>query len=90
MQEILERLNLRLKMEFEQVEINGLICFLLPSGVLMNLFAIKEWKAVGVQYANNSEEAKKSLFEDGDLFYFEDMTEEELYSALLTEIKENC
>ncbi len=86
----IEILNSKLATEFEQININRLNCFLLPSGVIINLFSSKDWKAVGVQYADNLKEAKKNLFEDGDLFYLEDMTEEELYLALLKEIKENC
>ena len=89
MSELLKKLESRLSNEFEQIDVNGLICFLLPSGVVANLVDFAEYKAVAVEYADDITKAKKNLFEDGDLFYVEEMTEEEIFAALLEEMNAN-
>lgn len=89
MSELLKKLEYRLSNEFEQIDVNGLICFLLPSGAVANLIEFGEYKAIAAQYADDITKAEKNIFEDGDLYFTEDMTEEEILAALLEEMNEN-
>lgn len=85
---ILMKLETRLSNEFEELDINGLKCFLLPSGEVVNLVLFNNCKAVAGQYAQSIEDAQKNLFEDGRRFFIEEMTEEEILCALLQEMKD--
>ena len=85
---ILMKLETRLSNEFEELDINGLKCFLLPSGEVVNLVFFNNCKAVAGQYAQSIEDARKNLFEDGRRFFIEEMTEEEILCDLLQEMKD--
>lgn len=87
MLQLLKRLENRLSNEYEQTYINGQICFLLPSGRVAHLVAFAEWKAVLAEYADDVEKAAKNAFEDGDLWYSDVMTEDEIFDSIMEEIK---
>ena len=63
-------------------------CFLRPDGVLFALDYLGPYGALVIEYAENVEEAKLNRFEDGDLFYLEDMDEGTMLRAMLREIEQ--
>lgn len=48
-----------------------------------------EWaKAIVLEHACSEEEVRKNLFEDGDLFYLEELDEEQMLKEMIQEIEE--
>lgn len=87
MLKLLERLENRLSSEYELIEVNREKCFLLPSGAVVHLVAFMDWKAILAEYAENIETAKLNAFEDGDLWYTEEMSEDEIFNSIMEEIR---
>lgn len=87
MLKLLEKLENRLSAEYEQIEVTGEKCFLLSSGTVAHLIAFMEWRAVAVEYAESIEAAQKNMFEDGDLWPIDEMTEDEIYESIIEEIR---
>lgn len=48
-----------------------------------------EWEepAVVVEHADTLSDAKKNFFEDGDLFYIDEMSEDEIFDAIVNEVE---
>ena len=42
-----------------------------------------------MEYAPSEKEARKNLFEDGDLFYMDELNREEMLKKILMEINES-
>ena len=63
-------------------------CFLRPDGVLFALDFLGAYGALVVEYAESVEEAKLNRFEDGDLFYLEEMDEDTMFRAMIQEIEQ--
>lgn len=72
--------------QFEQLYVHNNLCFRKQDGVIFSLCAFPEDAAIVVEYAVNFEEANLNRFEDGDLFYLEDMDEETMFHSMLEEI----
>lgn len=87
MSKLLGLLEDRLSNEFERIEVNGLNCFRLQSGEVVNLIVFNDRKAIAAQYAENIDAAKCNLFEDGELWYTDEMTEDEIFDSLLMEMR---
>lgn len=83
----LENLENKLKTRYKPVKVNGENCFLKKNGEVFHLFGMKNFNALGVEYAENMEEAKRNLYEDGDLLYINEMNEEEMLEAMIKEIE---
>lgn len=83
-------LSWRIAQEVRSCELNGTNCFLLRDGVVCRLSSMGEpYNALVLEYADNMELAQKGIFgEDGDLFYMDEMTEDEMFEAMLKEINE--
>lgn len=45
-------------------------------------------QVIVLEYANSLEEAKLPRFEDGDLYYMDEMDEEEMFQAMIKEIED--
>ena len=88
---LLDRLEDRFLLIYDKIIINDKMCFLLPSGSVVHLVCFPEdgWRCILAEFADSIEEAEKNLFEDGDLLFINDFTEEELYQSLLKEIEES-
>ena len=84
----LQALKVLLSDRYDKRVINDKDCFLLPNGVLISLGGFPDFGAIVVEYAENFEEAKLNRFEDGDLFYLEEMDEETMFRAMLREIEQ--
>ncbi len=71
---------------YELVQDSG-IRFLTEDGKVFFLTAIRDYNAVVVEYAESHEEAALNRFEDGDLFFVDDLSEEEMLAAIINEIE---
>lgn len=83
---LVTRLNSHMSERYVGVIINGEQCFKTKNGCIFHVEKFPGSPAIVIEYAENEEEAKKNLFEDGDLFYPDEMTEEELIEAMIKEI----
>ena len=79
-------LDLRFSERFEQMVIHNTLCFRKPDGGLFRVCPFPGEGALVIEYAENDREAELNRFEDGDLFYLEDMDEETMFQAMLNEI----
>lgn len=61
--------------------------FLTEDGRVFFLTGIRDYNAVVVEYAESLAEASVNRFEDGDLFFIDDLPEEEMLSAIISEIE---
>lgn len=83
-------INQHLRESYKSEMINGTECFFLPTGTVIHLESMgDEFNAIVVGYAENRKAAKKNIFEDGDLFYMDELDEEEMLKAIIGEIEEN-
>ncbi|MGN0478381.1 MAG: hypothetical protein ACI4GO_03020 [Hominenteromicrobium sp.] len=88
---LLERsksLESRFELQFENRVINERVCFLHPAGVIFSIGSLLSFGALVVEYADNEKEAELSRFEDGELFYLEDMDEDAMYQGMIQEIEQ--
>lgn len=85
-----EILNSRLAQRLESIVIDDNICFFASNGAVCRLDSIgNDYNALVIEYADNIEMAKKGIFgEDGDLFYMDEMSEDEMFEAMLEEISD--
>lgn len=85
-----EILNSRLAQKFESIVIDDSICFFASRGAICRLDSIgDEYNALVIEYADNLEMAKKGIFgEDGDLFYMDELSEDEMLQAMIQEIED--
>lgn len=88
MMERIRKLENELRKIYKSVNVNGDNCFAKKTGEIFHLFGIKDFNALGIEYAENMNEAKKNVYEDGDLFYINDMNEEEMLAAMVREIED--
>lgn len=84
----LENLENRLKNRYEQIEVNNRNCFLLENGEIIQLTGLKSFGAIVIEYAETMEEAEKNMFEDGDLFYLDELDENQMFEQMIREIEE--
>ncbi len=53
------------------------------------MITVLEWaEALVLEHADSEEDARKNLFEDGDLFYLEEFDEEQMLKEMIQEIEE--
>ena len=76
----------RLKADFQSEMVGDRLCFLHSEG----FFRIDEigapHNALVVEYADSRAAARANGYEDGNLFFMDEMEEEAMYSAMLAEI----
>lgn len=84
------KLEEKLSQKYDSITLDGLKCFLLKNGMVCRIDSIGgEHDALVIEYADNLDLAKRNIFgEDGDLFYMDELDEEEMYEAMLKEICE--
>lgn len=71
---------------YETVSIGKRTCFQIPDGRLIALACLGAYRALVIEYAKDYEEAGSNQFEDGDLFFVEDLDEETMFQNMLQEI----
>ncbi|MBE6070087.1 MAG: hypothetical protein E7211_20715 [Clostridium lundense] len=63
-------------------------CFLNKNGTIFHLDSMgNEFDCLVIEYADSLQEAMLYRFEDGDLYYMDDMTEDEMFDAMVKEIE---
>lgn len=85
----LQGLENRLKSRFEQIEINGRNCFILGNDEIIHLTGLTSFNAIVIEYAESKDDADKNMFEDGDLFYLDELDEDAMFEAMIREIEDN-
>ena len=81
-----DALRMRFAELYTQITIDGKTCFKLEDVRIISLGCLASCGAFVVEYADNAEEAALNRFEDGDLFYIDEMGVDELFSAMRQEI----
>lgn len=75
--------------QYEQIEVNHEKCFITSVGMIFMITALPSFEALVVEYADNLEDAKNNAYEDGDLFYINELSEFEMYEKMLMEIEQS-
>lgn len=84
----IDDINEKLKKKYKYIEITGTLLFVLETGIVFRIDSIGKFNAIVIEYADDIESAKKGIFgEDGELFYMNDMNEDEMYEAMVEEIE---
>lgn len=86
----LENLEERLRKRYTKINlgIDNDVYFLLDNGEVIHLVARVPFEAIVIEHAENIEEAKKYMFEDGDLFYMDEFDEEQMFNEMIKEIED--
>ncbi len=82
----IEAINKRLAERYPQAVVGGSVCFV-KGARFFRLDEIGAFDAILVEYAVGIEAAENNVFEDGDLFYMDELSEEEMFTAILSEIE---
>lgn len=77
-----------LNQNFEQIEVNKERCFNMPSGEIITVTPLYSAGALVIEYADDLASAKMNAYEDGDLFFVEGCTENEMFQMMLQEINQ--
>lgn len=84
----IDDINGMLEKKYKSIKINGTTAFLSEKGPVFRVDSIGDFNAIVVEYSDNIELAKKGIFgEDGDLFYMDEMDEEQMFDAMIEEIE---
>lgn len=84
----IEFIEKSLKDKYEVLEVNGMNCFKHSNGTIFHVDELGgNYDALVIEYADNLEEAKKNQFEDGDLFYMDELDKEEMLNQIIAEIE---
>ena len=81
-------LEKRFAEKFSNFTVGSRSCFGLPDGRVIAWDTLGAYDALVIEYADNYEEARINRFEDGDLFYLDEMNEETMFQAMLREIEQ--
>ncbi len=71
---------------FPSCYVNGTKCYKNKQSCLFLIDAFNSENALVIEYADNEDEAKLNRFEDGDLFYLDELDENEMFARMLNEI----
>ena len=75
--------------QFEVVKRGKERIFKRSDGVYFKVSALYYWNALVIEYSENEKMARAGILgEDGDLFYPEDMDADEMFEAMLHEVKD--
>ena len=86
----LDVLNGMLSRKYTSVMIGKSRWFLIRQGEVCRICCLGgEYKALVLEYADNVECAMKNIVgEDGDLFYLDELNQDQMYKAMVSEIEE--
>ena len=88
---LLRKINERLAARYKLRLLCGKRFYELPNGEIIRVVKFTALNAYVVEYAENIEEAEKNWFEDGEVFYESDYSDEEaLIEDVLWEIEAGC
>ena len=78
----------RLGMIYQSCDIYGKKCFLRHGGGLFAVDQIRSFGAFVIEYADSVADAELNRYEDGDLHYLNEQSEEMLFRSIIQEIEE--
>lgn len=64
-------------------------CFTANENEFFRISRLSWLNAIVVEHAFSEAEAKKNMFEDGDLFYMDEFSEDEMFDGMIKEIEES-
>lgn len=85
--EMFQKIKIRLNALYERENIKDKECFKHKDGLYFRLFEFPGENALCVEYALDREDAILNRFEDGDRFYLDEMTEDEMLQSIIEEIE---
>ena len=68
-------------------EVLGKKCFKVQDDEFFMLTRLGWANAIVIEHAETEDEARKNVFEDGDLFYMDEMDEDAMFEAMVHEIE---
>ena len=71
------------------LKVNGQSCFYTATGGVVVVDSLPSYNALVLGHAYNLAEAEQNRFEDGDLFYLDEMDEDAMLAAMILEIENN-
>lgn len=84
--ESVEYIENRLRKIYEERKINNEDWFILPNQVAIHIDIIEKKRLV-IEFADNEEKAKTHMADDGQSYYLDDYTLEEMFNEMIKEIK---
>lgn len=89
----LEEIRIKIEKKMEETyevcfDLMGKKCFRARKNEFFLVTALTWANAIVIEHAFSESEARKNIFEDGDLFYVEDMNEDEIYQGMIKEIED--
>ena len=76
----------RLATRLVRIEVNGISCFYTAKGSVIVVDMLPGKRALVLGHADNLAEAELNRFEDGDLFYLDEMDEDTMLAAMIQEM----
>ena len=83
----LAAINARLSERYEMLDINGESFFRTNSGTFFRVYAFPGELALVIEYADSESDAKLHRLEDGDRFYLEDLSLDDMFKQMVSEIE---
>ena len=77
----------QLRTRYPRIMIGKKECFAVSGGRIVSIDLFPGEDALVVEYADNYAEAELFRFEDGDRFYLDELSEDEMLTAILQEIE---
>jgi hypothetical protein len=68
--------------------VSGKKCFMVGNDEFFMVTGLSWENAIVIEYASSKAEAEKNMFEDGDLFYMEELSDKEMFESMVKEIEE--
>lgn len=83
-----DNIDATIRSMFPQIEINGeKFCYDETIDKYFGTFTFSDDGCIGLEICTGIEDAQKNWFDDGDLYYLDEMTDDEIVKAMLEEIK---
>ena len=82
----IEEAEVMLAERFESITIGTRRCFRLSNGRIISVGCMGAYNALVIEYAESEAEAKLNRFEDGDLFFLDEMDSETMHRNMIQEI----
>lgn len=83
-----QQLNDRLEKKYKTIMTRDMPCFINKNGTVFHLESMgNDFNCIVIGYADSLQEAMLCRFEDGDCFYMDELTEDEIFEAMIKEIE---
>lgn len=68
--------------------VSGKKCFMVGNDEFFMVTGLSWENAIVIEHASSKAEAEKNMFEDGDLFYMEELSNKEMFESMVKEIED--